>query len=72
MHNHGFSGQGMQMAVIDAGFLNYLTIPTFDSIRNNNQILGTWDFVANETSVDEDYLHGMQCLSTIADRKSVV
>ena len=66
LHNHGFRGEGMQVTVLDAGFYHYLSLPTFDSIRTNNQILGTWDFVANEASVDEDYLHGMQCLSTIA------
>jgi hypothetical protein len=66
LHNRGFRGQGMQMAVMDAGFTNYLTIPTFDSIRNNGQILGTWDFVANHASVNEDHPHGTNCLSTIA------
>ncbi len=66
LHNRGFRGEGMQMAVLDAGFYHYLTLPTFDSIRLNNQILGTWDFVQNEASVDEDNAHGMQCLSTIA------
>jgi len=66
LHNRGFRGQGMHMAVLDAGFLNYLTVPTFDSIRINNQILGTWDFVARHASVNEDHPHGMNCLSTIA------
>jgi serine protease AprX len=66
LHNHGFRGEGMQMAVMDAGFLNYLTIPTFDSIRTNNQVLGTWDFVTGSTSVTEDDAHGTYCLSTIA------
>lgn len=66
LHNHGFHGEGMQMAVLDAGFFHYLSLPPFDSIRLNNQILGTWDFVSNEASVDEDDKHGMHCLSTIA------
>jgi len=66
LHNRGFRGQGMHMAVLDAGFFHYLTLPTFDSIRNNGQVLGTWDFVAGNASVDEDHTHGMQCLSTIA------
>ncbi|MDB5201475.1 MAG: family serine peptidase [Ferruginibacter sp.] len=66
LHNLGFRGNGMQLAMMDAGFYHYLSLPTFDSIRLNNQILGTWDFVANEASVDEDNNHGMQCLSTIA------
>ncbi|MBX2934805.1 MAG: S8 family serine peptidase [Ferruginibacter sp.] len=66
LHNRGFRGQGMQMAVLDAGFYHYLTLPTFDSIRNNGQVLGTWDFVARNESVNEDHTHGMNCLSTIA------
>ena len=66
LHNRGFRGQGMQMAVLDAGFFHYLTLPTFDSIRNNGQVLGTWDFVAGNASVDEDNAHGMNCLSIIA------
>ncbi|MEO7139390.1 MAG: S8 family peptidase [Ferruginibacter sp.] len=66
LHNHGFRGEGMQMAILDAGFFHYLTLPTFDSVRMQNRILGTWDFVANETSVDEDNSHGMQCFSIIA------
>lgn len=66
LHNLGFSGQGMQVAVMDAGFLKYKSLATFDSARNNNQILGTWDFVANEASVNEDNLHGTACFSTIA------
>ncbi len=66
LHNHGFRGEGMQLTVLDAGFFHYQTLPTFDSVRINNQILGTWDFVANEESVDEDYFHGMQCFSAIA------
>ncbi len=66
LHNHGFRGQGMQMCITDDGFFNYLTLPTFDSARNNNQILGTWDFVTNNSSVNEDDSHGMRCFSTIA------
>lgn len=66
LHNHGFRGETMRMGILDAGFYHYLTLPTFDSIRMNNQILDTRDFVANEASVDEDDSHGMNCLSTIA------
>ena len=66
LHNHGFKGEGMQLAIMDAGFLNYLTLPTFDSVRKNNQVLGTWDFVAGKTSVNEEHPHGMNCFSTIA------
>ncbi len=66
LHNHGFRGEGMQLGILDAGFFHYLSLPTFDSIRANNQILDTHDFVANEASVNEDDTHGEECLSTIA------
>lgn len=66
LHNIGLRGEGMQLGVLDAGFQNYLTVRAFDSARANGQILGTWDFVAKETSVNEDNAHGMQCLSTMA------
>ena len=66
LHNYGFSGQGMQMCITDDGFFNFQTLPTFDSVRNNNQILGTWDFVTNNSTVNEDDNHGMKCFSTIA------
>lgn len=66
LHNIGLRGQGMHIAVLDAGFLNYTTLRAFDSARLNGQILSTWDFVAREQSVVEDHVHGMQVLSTIA------
>jgi len=66
LHNHNFKGEGMQIAVLDAGYFRYLTLPTFDSVRANNQIINVWDFVENNASVDEDYFHGMTCLSTMA------
>jgi len=66
LHNHGFSGQGMQLAMLDAGFPNYPTHPTFDSVRLNNQFLGTWDFVNNSSNVNGFNSHGTLCLSIIA------
>ncbi len=66
LHNHGFSGQGMQLAMLDAGFPNYPTHPTFDSVRINNQFLGTWDFVNNSSNVNGFSSHGTLCLSIIA------
>jgi serine protease AprX len=66
LHNHGFKGEGMQLAVMDAGFTNYLSLPTFDSIRKNKQVIGTWDFVNNKLSVNDGSVHGLYCFSTIA------
>ena len=66
LHNHGFKGESMKMGIFDAGFFNYDVLPTFDSVRSNNQIKEVWDFVTNDSSVSEDNSHGMKCFSIIA------
>lgn len=66
LHNKGFLGEGMTIAMLDAGFYHYDTNPAFDSMRLQQRVLGTWDFVANKESVTEEHYHGMLCLSTIA------
>ena len=66
LHDKGFHGEGMSVAILDAGFYHYLSLPAFDSVRNNNQVKETYDYVANEVSVNEDHYHGMMCLSIMA------
>lgn len=66
LHNIGMRGQHMQIAMLDAGYYNYNSLPAFDSMNKNNQVASTWDFVDGHTSVAEDHAHGMQCLSIIA------
>ena len=66
LHDRGFTGDGMILAMIDGGFSSYKTNPAFDSIRINNQVLGEWNFVNNITNTDGYSGHGMNCLSTIA------
>lgn len=66
LHNLGLRGQGMIIGMLDAGFNNYLGVTAFDSARANGQILGTYDYVSNNTNVNDDASHGMQCFSTIA------
>ncbi len=66
LHDLGYTGEGMTIAVIDAGFNSADVMPCFDSLRANNQILGTWDFVHQETNVYDDYYHGSAVLSCMA------
>ena len=66
LHNNGFRGEGMLLAMMDDGFRDYQTVTAFDSARKNNQIIETYDFVANKTSVNEEDTHGMYCFSIIA------
>ncbi|MEI7726958.1 MAG: S8 family serine peptidase, partial [Bacteroidota bacterium] len=63
LHKLGYRGEGMVIAVLDAGFLNVDKLPAFDSLRLNNQILGTKDFVKPGNNVYNEYLHGMEVLS---------
>jgi serine protease AprX len=66
LHNIGARGQNMQIAFLDGGYFGYLSNPFFDSVRIQNRILATRDFVLNETSVNEDDAHGMACFSIVA------
>ncbi|WP_207492885.1 S8 family peptidase [Aridibaculum aurantiacum] len=66
LHNKGFTGSNMHIAVLDAGFYRYKSVTAFDSIRLNGQVLGEKDFVAFDNSVNEDDTHGMYCLSIMA------
>jgi subtilisin family serine protease len=66
LHELGFTGDGITIALLDAGYQAYKSNRAFDSIRSQGKILGEWDYVMNEASVNEDYFHGANCLSIIA------
>jgi serine protease AprX len=66
LHEQGFTGRGITIAMLDGGFQNYKNNPAFDSLRLDNRVLGEWDFVAGHASVNEDHNHGANCLSIIA------
>lgn len=66
LHNIGLRGENMLIGMLDAGFNNYLSVSSLDSVRTNGQIKGVYDFVAKDSSVNEDNAHGMECFSTIA------
>lgn len=67
LHNLGFTGNGMTIAVIDAGFNSANVLEAFDSLRSNGQILGTRDFVVPGNDVYNNAIsaHGMMVLSTM-------
>ncbi len=66
LHDKGFTGKGMLIALIDDGFYRYLSLPAFDSIRFNHQIIDTFDFVGNQNGLNAEDAHGMYCLSIMA------
>ncbi len=63
VHEKGYTGSGMVIAVLDAGYFNANNMTAFDSLRSRSAILGTWDFVKKEASVYEDNAHGTLVLS---------
>lgn len=66
LHEAGYMGQGMLIAVLDAGFPNVNTLSVFDSLNAHGRIAGTWDFVSQNDTVFDDNSHGMSVLSTMA------
>ena len=65
LHQQGFTGTGMHIAVIDAGFPNVNTLAAFKRLRDNNQILGGYDFVNRNESFYGGHNHGTNVLSDI-------
>jgi serine protease AprX len=72
LHNMGYSGQGMLIAVIDAGFNSVDKMPCFDSLRANNQIKGTRDFAQPGNNVYGSSMasHGTSVLSCMGANSS--
>lgn len=66
MHNAGLRGNNMLIGVIDSGFEQVNINQVFDSLRNENRIIGTRDIVAGNSSVYEDHNHGAMVLSCIS------
>lgn len=66
MHQAGFEGQGMLIAVFDEGFNNLSNIPAFDHLFLENRILYTHDFTINRSNVENGVTHGRRVLSVLA------
>lgn len=65
LHQRNFRGQGMRIAVFDAGFVNMPNMAVFDSLYGRNRIVDTYDFVDMDTGVYDFDSHGtyvMGCL----------
>ncbi len=68
LHNSGFRGEGMHMAVIDAGFYKANELPLTKHLWDNNQILGTKDFVNPASDIYSEHSHGMNVLSILGGK----
>lgn len=65
MHEKGFNGEGMLVAVFDGGFRGVDTVSYFRHIYEDNRMLPGYDFVGNSTNVHQYGQHGTEALSCI-------
>ena len=66
LHEMGYTARGVWIGVLDAGFYNVDSLPSFISLIDEGRILGTLNYV-NETSIyRQNSSHGMSVLSIMA------
>ncbi|WP_298517555.1 S8 family serine peptidase [uncultured Kordia sp.] len=68
LHELDFTGEGVTVAVVDSGFSNVNTLPAFQRLRDNGDLLNGYDFV-NRTSDVYAFTgsdHGTRVLSDMA------
>ena len=66
LHEQGYDGTGIVVAILDGGFVGTENHACFDNMREEGRLLGTRDFVYGSTSVYTQSTHGTSCLSTMA------
>lgn len=66
LHDLGYTGEGVVVAVFDGGFVNVPSMPVFDKLQEENRLLGTKDFVEGDSYVFEASGHGTNVLSCMA------
>ncbi|WP_033956617.1 S8 family serine peptidase [Psychroserpens jangbogonensis] len=68
LHVSDYTGEGIVIAVLDAGFPNVNTMDAFQRLRDNDDLLGGYDFVDRNDDVFEftGNEHGTRVLSDMA------
>ena len=67
--NKGINGKGIRICVLDGGFPQVDTHPAFQHLRDNNQIIKTYNFPLKQENVYGWNSHGTMVLSCIAGMK---
>lgn len=65
LHQQGYRGRGMEIAIIDAGYQNLKEILLLDNVN----IRGTKDFVYNPIDIYQSSEHGLNVLSILASNR---
>jgi serine protease AprX len=66
MHDKGYQGKGVLVALLDTGYPGVNTAAGYDSLRQQNRILATRNFVIKSNGVYGTHDHGAAVLSTMA------
>ncbi|AEV31319.1 subtilisin-like serine protease [Owenweeksia hongkongensis DSM 17368] len=67
LHQEGYTGTGITIAVIDAGYEGFIQSSAFDSLRTSQRLLGTFNYISNDSNVFSGWgSHGTSVLSIMA------
>jgi subtilisin family serine protease len=69
LHQQNYTGSGKIIAVLDAGFPGVNTAQPFQRLRDNNKILGGYNFVLRNPDFYGGVSHGTSVLSTMGGYK---
>ena len=69
LHDMGYTGTGVYMAIIDAGFENMLQIDYFDTLYNENRVIDQHNFVTGGVQVYNASGHGTSVASCVVGEK---
>jgi len=65
VHDLGYTGKGVWIGVLDAGFKNVDSLPSFEAMIAEGRLLGTRNFVNEKSVFRSSSAHGMNVLSTM-------
>ena len=68
LHNSGYNGTGILIAILDGGFLKADLISSLNDLRARRGIKGTMDFVSDSEYVYDYHNHGTAVLSVLAGK----
>ncbi|MGW8314482.1 MAG: S8 family peptidase [Bacteroidales bacterium] len=66
LHELGYTGKGVWIAVLDAGFSQVDSLPSFQTMISEGRLIGTRNFVHAGNVMREHSSHGMNVLSSMA------
>jgi hypothetical protein len=66
MHDSGFKGEGIRVAIFDAGFIGVNQTEPFSLLFQESRVKQTFNFVNNKSEVFQNHSHGTEVLSVMA------